>query len=382
MVVQFVLPLTVQRLSQNYSRKPILYRISIKVISSLLIIVVFVGCSEDETTLESSNLGSGEVFDNSPVRVITWEKDGATMVYIPAGSFKMGDHFEEGESDELPVHEIELSAFYMDRYEVTIEQYTQFLTETNYGTLPERIPNGVVEEINALNNKGQPLVNILTPTNKHPIAGVSYNDAVAYANWAGKRLPTEAEWEYAARGGLVSNRYVWGNENPESTEGNFYGFSDKVQVVDDGFYYTAPVGHYRGNDFGLYDMAGNVWEWCSDWYGEDYYANSDYKNPSGPGTGTERVIRGGGWSSYLHNLRLSRRLRLSSTAIGFPQEIETVGLKKHIMEKAPNVLGAKKINQVQKPEPVMEEVIKEKEPLTDYIVWVGFRCVVDVTTDE
>lgn len=351
-----------------------------KIIFFLFIGVVLVGCSGSETTQESTNLPLTEVIDSTPSRVITWEKDGASMVFIPAGSFEMGDHFDAGVSDELPVHQVEVDAFYMDRYEVTIGQYKQFLTETNYGTLPEKTPNWITEKANAPDKNGQHLAGFTTPTDKHPIAGVSFNDAKAYALWVGKRLPTEAEWEYAARGGLLGERYSWGNEGPEGTDGNFMGYIDNVQVVDDGFFYTAPAGNYVVNDFGLYDMLGNVWEWCSDWYGEDYYANSIHKNPSGPETGTARVLRGGGWSSSLHNLRLSRRLKLSPTAIGFPQEIETVGFKEHVLDLKPNVLGGEKMGQVKQPQPPMEEVNKEKLPITDNIVRVGFRCVVDLTT--
>ena len=112
-----------------------------KIICSLLIGIVLLGCGEDDPVEEQSKVSRTEVIDNAPLRVISWEKDGAKMVLIPAGSFEMGDHFDEGKPDELPVHRVELDAFYMDRYEVTIGQYKRFLKETNYGILPDQTPD-------------------------------------------------------------------------------------------------------------------------------------------------------------------------------------------------------------------------------------------------
>lgn len=303
------------------------------------------------------------------------------MVLVPAGSFEMGDHFDDGEADELPVHQVELDAFYMDRYEVTIGQYKRFLRETTCGTLPDQTPDWIVEKAIAAAQKGvQQLVGFTTPTDNHPVVGISFSDAQAYTQWAGKRLPTEAEWEYAARGGLVGKRYVGGNQPPEGAHCNFVGFFGG-EPADDGYLYTAPVGNYDANGYGLSDMAGNVWEWCADWYSENYYANSVPKNPKGPETGTERVLRGSGWSSYLQHLRLSRRLKLSPTATGFPQAVEYSGLEKPVLDKG-NPLGAQKQNPVQKPQPNKQDNPVLKKPGSDNTVWVGFRCVVDLTIDE
>ena len=127
---------------------------------------------------------------------------------------------------------------------------------------------------------------------------VNYDDAVAYADWVGKRLPTEAEWEYAARGGLEGKRYPWGNEI-DGTNAH-YGNHD-----GDGP--TEPVGSYVANGYGLYDVAGNVFEWCADWYDENYYSSSPATNPPGPATGTNRVLRGGAWFNNTTYLRVANR---------------------------------------------------------------------------
>ena len=141
---------------------------------------------------------------------------------------------------------------------------------------------------------------------------MTWNDATAYAKWAGKRLPTEGEREYAARGGLVGKRYPWGDEITHD-DANYAGTGgkDKWEGWPNGG--TAPVGSFVANGYGLYDMAGNVWEWCQDWYGSDYYSKSPAKNPPGPGTGSYRVLRGGSWNLSSNSLRVAYRYNYTPT---------------------------------------------------------------------
>ena len=229
------------------------------------------------------------------------------MVLIPAGEFEMGSDDAEAAADEQPVHTVYLNAFYMDKYEVTVGEYKRFVQETGH-----RAPPAWVSQY--------------SPMDEHPIVGVSWHDAMAYAQWAGKRLPTEAEWEKAARGGLSGQTYPWGDAAPNSAQCNFadkhtdYDWSDRT--ADDGYEYTAPVGRYPANGYGLYDMGGNVWEWCLDEYDADFYARSPRANPFSGGTITDvisnftnvtspRVLRGGAWSGYAQSVRVAARLRRS-----------------------------------------------------------------------
>ena len=225
----------------------------------------------------------GMTIDQTQAEVIPWEKDGAQMALIVSGSFEMGDHLDN-RSDAQPVHTVALDAFYMDVNEVTVCQFKQFVEESGYAY-----------------NRWQEVAKY-SPISGHPMIYVTWDDAMAYANWAGKRLPTEAEWEYAARGGLAGQRYPWGGEVTHD-HANHYGIGGKDQWDCQ----TAPVGSFEPNGYGLYDMAGNVWEWCADWYDENYYTNSPVNNPQGPDAGNYRVLRGGAWSYYSSNLRVAYR---------------------------------------------------------------------------
>ena len=249
----------------------------------ILVLLAFSVYAEDETLVA---VGSAKELKEITAKKIIWKKDEAKMVRIPAGSFEMGDHFGEGSTNEWPVHRVELDAFYMDVHEVTVGQFREFVNQSGYS-------HG-----GNWNSVGK-----YSPGDGYPMVYVTWPDAVAYAKWAGKRLPTEAEWEYAARGGLVGKRYPWGDEVTHD-DANYSGTGGK----DKWDRQTAPVVSFEANGYGLYDMGGNVWEWCQDWYGSDYYNNSPAKNPRGPETGSYRVLRGGGWYYATFNLRVASRL--------------------------------------------------------------------------
>jgi len=228
------------------------------------------------------------------------------MMLIPAGEFRMGSN--DGEEDEKPVHTVYLDAYYIDIYEITNLQFKKFL-EANPQWRKDRIDrkyhNYYLEDWNGINY----------PSGKadHPVVYVSWYAAAAYAQWAGKRLPTEAEWEKAARGGLVGKKYPLGdaishdNANYDDTGG---------RALWSG---TSPVGSFPANGYGLYDMAGNVWEWCADEYNSGYYSRSPKNNPKGPGVAitfsnndftnvkSRRVLRGGSWNYFTSILRCAYR---------------------------------------------------------------------------
>ena len=211
------------------------------------------------------------------------------MVIIPAGTFLMGS---EGWGEfEKPIHEVYLDDFWMDETPVTNRQFAEFVRKTGYQTEAERVGaawgyrDGQYSLIPGLCWRSY----ALPDREEHPVVLVSWNDALAYANWAGKRLPTEAEWEKAARGGLVGTLYPWGDQSPDGTQSNFAKTPSEIPP-------TTPVKNFPPNGYGLYDMVGNVWQWCADWYGQNYYAESPNKNPQGPKAGLHRVRRGGSWN--------------------------------------------------------------------------------------
>lgn len=243
------------------------------------------------------------------------------MVLIPAGSFPMGD--AKGLEQERPVHEVEVGAFYMDTHEVTREEFGRFVESTGYVTDAEKGDGGYIwngedwEQTKGINWRHDPFgkPNKAEDEN-HPVTQLSWNDANAYAKWAGKRLPTEAEWEYAARGGTMAFRYAWGDEPlGEEVVANV---SDErfVKIVttwpytkgyDDGYEFSAPVGSFAPNTLGLYDMAGNAWEYCADYFDENYYSRSPKQNPRNDEPNPRRSMRGNSWDARPGLMRASRR---------------------------------------------------------------------------
>lgn len=228
------------------------------------------------------------------------------LVLIPAGAFTMGDTTGDGDPRERPVHTVELDAFYIGKYEVTNAEWRRFRDDPGYDD-PKYWPNGRVMPKDQIpywtmaNNHGGG-----TPdSDRYPVIGVNWDGAVAYCNWlsakTGKkyRLPTEAEWEKAARG-TDKRRYPWGNDISRENA-NYVGAQE--------FDTVKPVGSYpKGvSSYGVHDMAGNLMEWCADWYARDYYSRSPRKNPKGPESGAYRVLRGGAFFFEPWDLRVSNR---------------------------------------------------------------------------
>src|SRR6185295_10208927 len=239
------------------------------------------------------------------------------MVWIPSGDFDMGSgdpRFPEAQ----PIHPVRVHGFWMDATEVTNEQFAKFVQATGYQTIAERSPDPS-QFPNVPKSELKPFSSVFTPPagndpargildwwkpvygadwrhpqgpastiegkEKHPVVHVAWVDAAAYAKWAGKRLPTEAEWAFAARGGLEKKDFSWGDEVKPGGKcmANYWqGRFPKENLMEDGYRTTAPVGSFPPNGYGLYDMAGNAWEWCSDWYRADYFRNSPKDNPQGP----------------------------------------------------------------------------------------------------
>ncbi|MCE7996108.1 MAG: formylglycine-generating enzyme family protein [Roseivirga sp.] len=297
------------------------------------------------------------------------------MAFIPAGSFTMGGRSDQAYEDEFPRHDVKVSAFYMDVTEVTNAQFSAFTESTGYITIAERdvdweemksqVPEGTPRPPDSVLMAGslvfqktsQPVnlrdyaqwwkwttgANWRQPEGPsssikgrmdHPAVHIAFEDAQAYAKWAGKRLPTEAEWEWAALGGSSDNKYPWGNESVEKAydKANFWqGLFPYENQLADGFEGAAPVKSFPANDYGLYDMAGNVWEWCQDKYDTRSYSKDKNKgvvnNPSGSDRyydpreplSPKHVIRGGSFlcnDSYCSGYRTARRMS-SSRDSGF-----------------------------------------------------------------
>lgn len=291
------------------------------------------------------------------------------MVQVQGGEFLMGATDNEGRMDEYPQHKVKVSSFWMDETEVTNAQFKKFVAATGYVTTAEIKPDWEEIKKQLPPNTPKPDESVLvaaslvfvptkTPVSlndasqwwswtkganwKHPqgpnsnikgkenlpVVHISWDDANAYAKWCGKRLPTEAEWEFAARGGLINTKYSWGNEEPEKGKAKANIWQGKFPYLNtsfDKFKGVAPVKSFAPNGYKLYDMAGNVWEWCSDWYDANYYTDSNSgirKSPKGPPTSYDpmeptvpkRVVRGGSFlcnASYCKGYRVTARMKSS-----------------------------------------------------------------------
>ena len=230
------------------------------------------------------------------------DKKGVLMALIPAGEFLMGspDSDTDAESDEKPQHRVFLDEYYIDVYEVTNAFYTACVTA---GECASPVGGNSSRTHNNYYNS--------SVFEDYPVVNVDWNQAADYCVWRGSRLPSEAEWEKAARGGLDGSKYLWGDNAPDCYRLNYWG-KDGGCVGD-----TSPVGSYESNGYGLYDMAGNVWEWVQDWYQADYYGSqSIWRNPFGPSSGEHRVLRGGSWNYVARDLRIAVRY-MNTPSFGF-----------------------------------------------------------------
>ncbi len=303
------------------------------------------------------------------------------MVFIPGGNFDMGGDNEEARSDEFPKHQVTVSSFWMDIAEVTNAQFKKFVDETGYTTTAERkidwdeisimLPPAtpkphdsllspaslVFKEVSTSNlndyskwwslvkgaNWKQPFgpgSDIIGKEN-FPVVHVSWEDANAYCEWSGKRLPTEAEFEFASRAGKINSVYTWGNEKVDNgvlKANTWDGEFPKKNTIKDKFYYAAPVKSFKPNNYGLYDLAGNVWEWCSDWYHANYYSmlpKQGSVDPTGPDSSYDpvepfsekKVIRGGSFlcnDSYCSGYRNSARMKTTPDSSSLHTGFRTV----------------------------------------------------------
>lgn len=245
------------------------------------------------------------------------QKDGMKMLYIPAGYFIMGSEDQYASSDEAPEHTVYLDAFWIDQFEVSNQQFSAFVNDTGYRTSAEKDGCSYVDSecVSGLNwRKPFDSINSIDAIMDYPVVHISWFDASAYCEWAGKRLPTEAEWEKAARGenGI---RFPWGDEWPNGDLVNFCDVNcEKTKIrnvnYDDGFKYLAPVNSFENgmSPYGVINMAGNALEWVFDMYLDNYYSTqSSWINPIGPSKSEYRGIRGGSWSLAPENLRSSFR---------------------------------------------------------------------------
>jgi formylglycine-generating enzyme len=262
------------------------------------------------------------------------------MVALEGGAFLMGTDYEgafplDGEG---PVREVRLAPFLIDRHTVTNARFARFVEETGYVTEAERFGwslvfwgqiakerfDQVVEDTVAAapwwcKVPGADWRRPAGPGSStkgleaHPVVHVSWNDAMAYCEWTGQRLPTEAEWEYAARGGLVQKLYPWGDKLRPDGEHRcniWQGEFPRVNTGDDGYLWTCPTDAFPANGYGLYSMTGNTWEWCADWFSADFHVNGPRENPRGPEAGEAKVIKSGSFlchKSYCNRYRVAAR---------------------------------------------------------------------------
>ena len=242
-----------------------------RILAVLLMVIVAVSVRAEDA--KEVVIASAEELKGIKAKKITWKKDDAKMVLIPESFARTKDTYTEfGDLVSGKVVKV-TDAFYMDTTEVTVGQFKKFLKSSGY---KPKEPINWAELYKYSSN------------DKHPMIYVTWHDATAYAKWVGKRLPTEAEWEFAARGGLVGKEFPWGDSEAVARDyANYDGTGGKDKRE-----YCAPVGSFKLNGYGLYDMAGNVWEWCQDWYDSNK---------------TRRVLRGGSWNDPSSNLRAANR---------------------------------------------------------------------------
>ena len=272
----------------------------------------------------------------------------AEMQLLAGGEFLMGTDFSGGfpADGEGPVRKVRLNSFYIDIYPVRNREFARFVEATNYVTESEQfgwsfvfegdLPESADRELQAVSgaewwkkiegadwrHPEGPRSNVNARAD-YPVVQVSWNDAAAYARWAGKRLPTEAEWEYAARGGLEQKLYPWGDDlTPDGRHlcNIWQGRFPQENTLEDGFASVCPVDAFPPNGFGLYSMTGNTWEWCNDWFDARFHEFATRNNPAGPPTGTGRVVKGG---SYLCHRSYCNRYRVAARSSNTPDSATT-----------------------------------------------------------
>jgi sulfatase modifying factor 1 len=266
------------------------------------------------------------------------------MIYLEGGDFFMGTEDGEGfpTDGEGPVRNVKLKPFYIDACTVSNADFYTFVQATGYKTeaetfgwsfvfhllVSEQVASKVTQVVQGspwwLNVEGaywkypEGVDSTIVDRMDHPVVHISWNDALAFCKWAGKRLPTEAEWEYAARGGLEKMRYPWGDLLKPDAEYRCNIWQGKFPVknnASDGYMATAPVKSFQPNGFGLYNVSGNVWEWCGDWFSSTFHIKGPRENPQGPSNGAAKVLRGG---SYLCHKSYCNRYRVAARSSNTP----------------------------------------------------------------